>query len=111
MWQPFASDAVRVRHVISLLAEALDVAHPDRYQAASRLGDTDAIVEQTRPIWSQWGMTREKAFETARGMFDPAYQTVDSQCACGKGADERCGNGGGQHLISVDVLQRKAPAH
>jgi transcriptional regulator with XRE-family HTH domain len=111
MWQPFASDALRVQHVISLLAEALGVAHPDRYQAASRLGDTDAIVEQTRPIWSQWGMTREKAFETARGMFDPAYQTVDSQCACGKGADERCGNGGGKHLISIDVLQRKAPAH
>ena len=110
MWQPFASDAVQVRHIVSLLAEALGVAHPDRYQAASRLGDTDAIVEQTRPIWSQWGMTREKAFETARGMFDPAYQTADSQCACGKSAGERCGTGGGEHLISIDVL-KGAAAH
>jgi len=111
MWQPFASEKVRVRHVISLLAEALGVAHPDRYQAASALGDTDAIVDQTEPIWSQWGMTREKAFETARGMFDPAYQTADSKCACGKSAGERCGNGGGQHLIGIDVLKGNAAAH
>jgi Fe-S oxidoreductase len=101
MWQPFASESVRVRHVISLLAEALGVAHPDRYLAASRLGDTDAIVEQTRPIWSQWGMTREKAYETARGMFDPAYQTVD-MCGCGKSAADRCGH---DELIPIDVLK------
>ena len=112
MWQPFASETVRVRHILSILAEALGVAHPDRYQAASQLGDTDAIVEQTRPIWSQWGMTRELAFETARGMFDPAYQTANSQCACGKSASERCGNGGAEHLISIDVLKgRTATAH
>jgi hypothetical protein len=103
MWEPFASPTVRVRHVISLLADALGVGHPDRYQAASQLGDTDAIVEQTRPIWSQWGMTRERAYETARGMFDPAYQTVDA-CECGKGPGERCGDGG-EHLITVDVLK------
>ncbi|MGH2491979.1 MAG: heterodisulfide reductase-related iron-sulfur binding cluster, partial [Candidatus Limnocylindria bacterium] len=101
MWQPFASETVRVRHVISLLAEALGVAHPDRYQAASRLGDTDAIVEQTRPIWSQWGMSRDRAFETARGMFDPVYQTVD-MCGCGKSAADRCGH---DEVIPIDVLK------
>jgi transcriptional regulator with XRE-family HTH domain len=101
MWQPFASESVRVRHIVSILAEALGVGHPDRYQAASRLGDTDAIVEQTRPIWSQWNMTREKAFETARAMFDPAYQTVD-MCGCGKSAGDRCGH---DELIPIDVLK------
>jgi transcriptional regulator with XRE-family HTH domain len=104
MWQPFASESVRVRHIVSLLADALGVSHVDRYQAASGLGDTDAIVEQTQPIWSQWGMTRERAYQTARGMFDPAYQTADSTCACGRSAGERCGDGG-EHLISVDVLK------
>ena len=103
MWQPFASETVRVRHIVSLLAEALGVSHPDRYQAASQLGDTDAIVEQTQPIWSKWGMTRERAFQTARGMFDPAYRTTESVCACGKAPGERCGDGG-EHVISVDVL-------
>jgi hypothetical protein len=105
MWQPFASESVQVRHIVSLLAEALGVGHADRYQAASQLGDTNAIVEQTRPIWSQWGMTQERAFATARGMFDPAYQTADSSCACGRSAGEGCGDGGGEHLISVDVLK------
>jgi transcriptional regulator with XRE-family HTH domain len=100
MWQPFASETVRVRHVISLLAEALGVGHPDRYHAASRLGDTDAIVEQTRPIWSQWGMTREKASAVARAVFDPAYQTAD-RCECGRPTGERCGHAG---VIGVDVL-------
>jgi hypothetical protein len=49
-------------------------------------------------------MTRERAYETARGMFDPAYQTADSACACGRSAGERCGDGG-EHLITVDVLK------
>ena len=107
MWQPFASETVRVRHIVSLLAEALGVGHVDRYQAASALGDTDAIVEQTRPIWTQWGMTREKAYETAKGMFDPAYGKVDASCGCGKSAGERCG----EHVISVDVLRGNVAAH
>ncbi|MGH2490543.1 MAG: heterodisulfide reductase-related iron-sulfur binding cluster [Candidatus Limnocylindria bacterium] len=102
MWQPFASETVAVRHVMSLLAEALGVSNPDRYAAASRLGDTKAIVEQTRPIWSQWKMTEERAFETARGMFDPAY-TMGDMCACGKNAADQCGHQD-QGLIAIDVV-------
>ena len=64
---------------------------------------TTVRCEQTQPIWSKWGMTRERAFQTARGMFDPAYRTTESVCACGKAAGERCGDGG-EHVISVDVL-------
>jgi len=108
MWEPFASDGVRVRHIVSLLAEALGVGHPDRYLAASRLGDTDEIVEQTRPLWSQWGMTRERAYETARGMFDPAYRSTVSACTCGKSFGEGCGDGG--HMISVNELKATIPS-
>jgi transcriptional regulator with XRE-family HTH domain len=108
MWEPFASDSVRVQNVISLLAEALGVSHPDRYLEASRLGDTDEIVEHTRPLWSQWGMSRERAYETARGMFDPAYRSTVSACACGKSLDGGCGDGG--HMISLDQLKGTHPS-
>jgi Fe-S oxidoreductase len=103
-WEPFASERVRVRHVMSLLAEALGVGHPDRYLAASRLGDTHAIVDQTRPIWTAWGMPEERAYETARTMFDPVYQTAGTCQGCGRGPGERCGNSGSE-LIGIDVLK------
>jgi hypothetical protein len=106
MWAPFSSERVRVRHVMSLLAEALGVEHPDRYLAASRLGDIQAIVDQTRPIWSAWGMPEELAYERARRLFDPAYQTVGA-CGCGKGPGEQCGHTGSD-LISIDVIQGAA---
>jgi Fe-S oxidoreductase len=102
MWTPFSSDTVEVRHVMSLLAEALGVGHPNRYLAASKLGSTQAIVDQTRPVWSQWAMAEDRAFETARGMFDPAYTTGD-MCACGKNAADQCGHQD-QGLVSIDVL-------
>lgn len=102
-WEPYSSERVRVRHVISLLAEALGVGHPDRYLAASRLGDTQAIVDQTRPVWSAWGMTEELAYETARGMFDPVHHRAGA-CGCGRNPGERCGHSGAQ-LIPIDVLK------
>ena len=101
-WEPFSSERADVRHIVSILAEALGVGTPDRFKAASRLGDTAAIVEQTRPVWTQWGMTEEHATQTARDVFDPAYQTVDDLCACGKNAAGACGH---QNVISVDILK------
>jgi Fe-S oxidoreductase len=106
MWLPYWSEQVRVRHPMSLLAEALGVGHPDRYAAASRLGDTAAIVEQTRPVWSKWGMPEDKARATARAMFDPAF-AVGDLCGCGKNAADRCGHPD-QGLISIDVLAGEA---
>ena len=76
-WEPFSSDAADVRHIVSILAEALGVDHPDRFKAASRLGNTAAIVEQTRPIWSAWGMAEDRATQVTLEVFDPAYQTVE----------------------------------
>ena len=104
-WEPFSSEAADVRHIVSILAEALGVDHPDRYKAASRLGNTAAIVEQTRPVWDAWGMSEHRATEVAREVFDPAYQTVDDLCACGKNATSRCGH---QDVISIDVLKGAA---
>jgi len=97
-WSRFSSDRLAVRHPISLLADALGCASPDRYQAACKLGDPEAILEQTRPMWSSWGMREERARTLAQAIFDPAYADGPSRCACG-------GEGGCQEqLISVDVL-------
>ena len=100
-WEPFSSGETDVRHVVSILAEALGVGHPDRFKAASHLGNTAAIVDQTRPIWSAWGMSEDRAATVAREVFDPAYQTVNDLCACGKNAGGACAH---QDVISVDVL-------
>ena len=107
-WEPFSSEAVDVRHIVSILAEALGVAHPDRFKAASRLGDTTAIVEQTRPVWSAWGMDEERATKVTREVFDPAYQTSEDLCACGRNAAGACAH---QDMISIDVLKGAAAAH
>jgi Fe-S oxidoreductase len=98
-WTPFASEAVAVRHIVGLLAEALGVAHPSRYQAASRLGDPKAVVEQTRPIWTVWGLTETKATEIATSTFGDIYGS--DACACAKSGAERCGH---DDVISLDTL-------
>jgi Fe-S oxidoreductase len=104
IWAPYASNRVDVRHDVSQLAEALGVGHTDRYKAACQLGSIEEIVEQTRPMWSAWKMSEEKAFETAHAVFDPNWSTV-GQCACGKSNTERCGH---DSLIGVDVLTGSA---
>lgn len=106
-WEPFSSEDADVRHIVSILAEALGVGHPDRYKAASRLGDTAAIVEQTRPVWTAWGMTEERARQVAREVFDPAFQTSEDLCACGRNASGSCAH---QEVISIDVLSGGARA-
>jgi hypothetical protein len=98
-WSRYASDRLAVRHPVSILAEAFDCAHPDRYQAAARIGDPNEIVEQTRPVWTTWGISDERALELAKMISDPKYAAGVTACACGKE-----GGGCNENLISVDVL-------
>jgi hypothetical protein len=100
-WSRFASDRLAVRHPISILADALGVANPDRYQAAARLGDPEAVLEQTRPIWRSWGMREDRARSLVAKIFAPALAD-GLHCACG-------GTGGcrGEELIDIDVISGK----
>lgn len=102
-WGRYASDRMAVRHAVSILAEALGVDHPDRYQAASRLGDPLAIVGQTRPVWTTWGLTEARAHELAKIVADTRYAAGVTECGCGKG------DGCEEDLITVDVLTGRAP--
>jgi hypothetical protein len=107
LWGRYASDRLAVRHAISILAEGLGCAHPDRAQAAAQLGDAADVVEQTRPIWQTWGMSEEEALRLARthvaeGIFAADPNTVG--CAAGDGCQDEQ-----QQFISIDVLRASSP--
>ena len=90
VWSKYASDGLRVQHSISILAEALGCAHPDRYQAAAHLGSPEEIVAQTRAIWKTWGIDEAEALELARREFLPRYaSTIGIDVLTGSGAPSR----------------------
>lgn len=101
VWGCYASERLAVRHVVSILAEALGCAHPDRAQAAAHLGDPVALVEQTRPIWETWGIDETEALRLAHMRL-----TAESMFAAGKdecGHNDVCGSDGvcAEHIIDV----------
>ena len=102
VWSKYASDGLRVQHAVSILAEALGCAHPDRFQAAALLGSPEEIVAQTRPVWTTWDIDEAQALELARREFQARY-AVSEPCGCGK---EGCAN----ELIGIDVLTGGAPS-
>nr|WP_238351515.1 helix-turn-helix domain-containing protein [Kribbella shirazensis] len=67
-WSRYASDELAVVHPISVLAEALDCGHPDRYQEAVRHGNPQRLLEESRPRWESWGVTAERAAELAEAL-------------------------------------------
>jgi len=99
IWSRYASEGLRVRHAVSILAEALGCAHPDRYQAAVHLASADEVVAQTRPIWSTWGMSENEALGLAKNLADPRYAAGVTQCSCGR-EGSRCN----ESLIDIDVV-------
>lgn len=98
IWAPFASVDMAVRNAVSIVAEGLGCDHPDRVEAAYLLGDPDAVVEQTRPIWSSWGLTEDQAREIAHREYKPVATAKVVGCSCGRGA---CG----REVVDIDVLQ------
>lgn len=96
-WSRYASDRLAVRHPISVIAEALGCAHPDRHQAAVLLGDPREFVRQTRAVWQSWGLDEARALELAAEISDPTFADPAVRCGCGAGS---CGNG----EVAVDVL-------
>jgi transcriptional regulator with XRE-family HTH domain len=104
-WAPFASADLSVRHAVSLLAEALGCEHPDRRQAAALLGDPDAVVAQTRPIWTSWGISEDRAREIAHREFGPVAAAKVDACSCGRNS---CGGGTGEINVLRGVDWRTA---
>jgi Fe-S oxidoreductase len=78
----FASDRLRVRHYISVLAEALGVGKPDRFSEYWRLGDPQQVLEASRPNWESWGISADEALRLAHKYFTPSYAADVPECPC-----------------------------
>jgi hypothetical protein len=78
----FASPRLPIRHYISVIAEALGVAKPDRFSEYWRLADPDKIVEASRPNWESWGITEDEARRLAHKYFVPSYAVNAPECPC-----------------------------
>jgi hypothetical protein len=75
MWSRYVSDRLAVIHPISVLAEALDCRHPDRFQEAVLHGDPQRLLNESRPRWQSWGMTEQRAAEIAESICDFSMTT------------------------------------
>src|SRR6185436_14269049 len=64
-WSRFASEGLRVQQCVSIVAEALGVVSPDRYQELAQVGETDDVVDRAESIWRTWGIDRDEATELA----------------------------------------------
>jgi hypothetical protein len=62
------------------------------------LGDPDAVVEQTRPIWTSWGLSEEQARTIAHREYRPVNTATVAGCSCGRG-------GCGSEIVELEVLR------
>lgn len=81
-WCKFGSDRLPVLHYQSLLAEALGIRIPDRFQALWKLGDPQKVLEQTRRHWESWGMDEKDARHVVKHHFMPEYASQVQRCPC-----------------------------
>jgi Fe-S oxidoreductase len=78
----FASDKLAVRHYISIVAEALGVAKPDRFSELWRLGNPELVTQASRPQWESWGIEEDEARQLAHKYFVPSYAVNQPDCPC-----------------------------
>lgn len=89
-WQKFASDRLQVRHFLSIVAEALGCAYPDRYQEYWHLHDAEKVLRLSRPYWKSWGLDEQAARVIAYKNFKPHFAGFSNpKCGCG-GDPRRC---------------------
>jgi hypothetical protein len=81
-WCKFGSQRLPVIHYQSLLAEALGISIPDRFQTLWKLGDPEKVLRQSRPHWSSWGIAEEQAREMVKDVFVPEYAAAVQRCPC-----------------------------
>ena len=95
----FASERLAVRHYISVLAEALGVAKPDRFSAFWRMADAQKVMEASRPNWESWGITEDEALRLAHKYFIPSYAVNIPDCPCAG----QCSRTGAAYLSPIQI--------
>lgn len=81
-WSKFGSDRLPVIYYQSLVADAMGMSIPDRFQTLWRLGDPEQVLEQSRPHWESWGIPEEEARNLVRKFFVPKYASAIQRCPC-----------------------------
>jgi hypothetical protein len=102
-WSKFGTDTLGVRNYMSIVAEALGVEQPDRFQQSWKLGDPEKVLETTRPLWESWNLDEAKARSIAYRFFEPKYEANIPRCACG-GDLSKCDDAG-PALISLSATR------
>lgn len=100
----FASDRLEVRHYVSILAEALGVAMPDRFSEYWRLGDPEKVMEASRANWESWNISEEDARRLAHKYFVPSYAADVPDCPC----NGECTRTGATWLSPYKIIQDAA---
>lgn len=78
----FANDRIKIRHYISLVAEALGVEKPDRFSEYWRLGNVEQVLEASRHNWESWGISETEARRLVHRYFVPSYAMDAPDCPC-----------------------------
>ena len=106
-WSKWATPNVAVVYYVSVLAEALGCANEDRYQRFWKLGDPEKVVAETRPYWTSWGLTEERALEVAQKNFQSHFAGfTNPACACG-GDPGKCNTG--KFTLAKDLASAEKP--
>jgi hypothetical protein len=81
-WSKFGSPQLPIMHYQTLVADALGIDIPDRFQALWQLDDTELILAETRPYWESWDITEAEARALVPKFFVPEYEATVQRCPC-----------------------------
>lgn len=81
-WSKFGSERLPIVHYQSILAAALGIDIPDRFQLLWQLGDPELVLDESRPHWESWGIAEGTAREMVRKFFVPKYAAAVRRCPC-----------------------------
>ncbi len=81
-WCKFGSNRLSVMYYAALVAEALGIDIPDRFQILWRQGDPEKVLELTRPHWESWNIAEPEARDMVRRFFVPKYASAVEKCPC-----------------------------
>ncbi|HSS68554.1 MAG TPA: heterodisulfide reductase-related iron-sulfur binding cluster [Nocardioidaceae bacterium] len=102
-WSKFGSPQLPIMHYQTLVADALGIDIPDRFQELWQLDDTEQILTETRPYWESWGIDEDEARDLVPKFFVPEYEASVQRCPCELDGSGSCSVGAGKSHSAADV--------